>query len=107
MKQGDIFDAFDSYDREALRSAEMIRQLAGDVIELYSTGVEINDPSPGAIQYEQTGRSTDISDPTGNAATDPRRQQRHGQLRATRLALKASLRHLRHALYNSAAAAGP
>ena len=102
-----LWDAYDSFDREALRTAEMIQNLAADVIELYKTGVELNDPSPGAIQYEQSIGSSDISDPTGNAVTNPRRHQRSDQLKATRIALSKSLRDVRHALYNAAAAAGP
>ena len=102
-----LWDAFDSYDREALRTAEMIQQLAGDILELYKAGIELNDPSPGAIQYGDPSRSSEISDPTANAAINPRRQQRAQQLRASRIALTASLRDLRAALYNAAAAAGP
>ena len=106
MPKPDIYDSFDSFDREALRTAEMIQQLAGDVIELYMTGVELNDPTPRSVPYDQPTRNNDLSDPTGNAATNPRRHQRHRQLKASRLALAESLKQLRHALYNSAAAAG-
>ena len=107
MPKPDIYDSYDSFDREALRTAQMIAQLAGDVHDLYSTGVELNDPTPRTAPYDQPTRGSDLSDPTGNAATDPRRHQRARQLKATRLALAEALKQVRHALYNSAAAAGP
>ena len=102
-----LWDAYDSYDREALQTAEMIQQLAGDILELYKAGVELNDPSPGAIQYGEAIRSSDLGDPTGNAATNPRRHQRATQLHNTRTALSKALKEIRHALYNSAAATAP
>jgi hypothetical protein len=103
----DPLDIYDSYDREALRTAAMLVQLTQDVIELYSIGVELNDPTPsGGGGYDQPMGRSGISDPTGEMATNPRRHQRANQLKESRLALAKALKEVRHAMYNSAAAAG-
>jgi hypothetical protein len=100
------FDAYDSYDREALRSATIIIQLTQDIAEMYARGVELNDPTPSGGSYDQPMGRSGISDPTGEMATDQRRQQRANQLKAARLSLAKALKEVRHALYNSATAAG-
>lgn len=50
-------------------------------------------------------RTTGISDPTGDAATDPRRQRRHANIKKARREVKASLTAARSALAHAMLAA--
>ena len=103
----DIYDAYDSFDRAALRSAQTISILAKDIEGLYQIGVELNDPTPTGPNIEQASRGGDISDPTGTLGTSQSRHERSHQLNEARKSLAEALKHTRKALNAAARASTP
>jgi hypothetical protein len=100
-------DDFPTYDREVIKSLELMSNILPEVIELYAAAVEIAEIAPSFTQYgEQVSTSSGYSDPVGNMASDPRRSQRNKQIKEARKSTKAALKHLKAALYWSASASG-
>ena len=104
MKKPTWEDDFDTFDREALAYAQALTKFGADIEQMYRIGVELNVPAPQGSSFESTGRSGSLPDPTGDLATNPRRQQRAAQLREARRELELSVKHMRKALYASARA---
>ena len=97
-------DDLDSHDREAIGYAQALVRFGADIEEMYRIGVELNYPAPRGASFESSGTRGTLPDPTGEFATNPRRQQRSGHLRETRRELELAVRHMRKALYASARA---
>ena len=104
MKKPSWEEDLDTFDREAIAYAQALSKFAPDIEQMYRIGVELNLPSPPGSSFESTGRSGSLPDPTGDLATNPRRQQRAGQLREARRELELAVKHMRKALYASARA---
>ena len=100
-------DNYASFDKEVIKSLQLIEKLMPEIIELYTTAVEIAEIAPSSTQYgEQVSTSSGHSDPVGDMAVDPRRSQRTHQIKEARRHAKAALQSAKDALYWSAAASG-
>jgi hypothetical protein len=95
----------DTHDREAIGYAKALAKFGVDIEDLYRFGVDLNGVSTTSINYESTGHSGSLPDPTGNMATSSSRQQRSRHLRETRLELAQAVKHMRKALYSAARSA--
>ena len=96
-----------SFDKEVIKSLQLIEEIIPEIIELYSTAVELAEIAPGSTKYgEQVSTSSGHSDPVGDMAVDPRRSQRAKQIKEARKSTKAALEHARAALYWTASASG-
>ena len=104
MKKPPWEEELDTFDREAIAYAQALTKFGPDIEAMYRIGVELNLPSPPGVSFESTGRGGSLPDPTGELATNPRRQQRAAQLRQARRELELAVKHMRAALYASARA---
>ena len=104
MKKTPWEDDLDTFDREAIAYAQALTKFGADIESMYRIGVELNYPAPRGASFESTGRGGSLPDPTGDLATNPRRQQRAAQLRETRRELELAVKHMRKALFSSARA---
>lgn len=98
-------DKYNSFDKEVIKSLQVMETLLPEIIELYATAVELAEIAPSSTQYgERVSTSSGHSDPVGDMAVDPRRSQRSRQIKEARKSTKAALEHARAALYWSATA---
>ena len=93
-------------DRHVLLHLDDLEAVIADLRRIYpaavasAEAVRIGGRSDGV-----TIRSTGISDPTGEAATDPRRARRYGNLKKARREVKAAVTSARAALAHAMLAA--
>tara|TARA_B100001250_G_scaffold89533_1_gene74273 strand:+ start:357 stop:656 length:300 start_codon:yes stop_codon:yes gene_type:complete len=90
-----------SVDREAMIMLDDIEQAVHDLRRIYPASVSAaNSVKVGSSSTGVPIRASGISDPTGEAAIDPRRQRRQSNIKKARKDIKAALTSSHSALSN-------
>ena len=81
-----------SADREVMLLLDDLEKLVSSLRTIYpSAAASADSVKAGASATGVPVRSSGISDPTGDAATDPRRRRRHDQVKKARREVKAAV----------------
>ena len=81
-----------SVDREAMMMLDDIEQAIRDLRRIYPASVSAaNSVKVGSSSTGVPVRASGISDPTGEAAIDPRRQRRQSNIKKARREIKSAL----------------
>ncbi len=88
-----------SVDREAMMMLDDIEQAVHDLRRIYPASVNAaNSVKVGSSSTGVPIRASGISDPTGEAAIDPRRQRRQSNIKKARREIKSALTSSHQAL---------
>jgi len=90
-----------SVDRQVMLMLDDLEQAIFDLRRIYPSAVASSESVKVASSSSGVPiRSSGVSDPTGDAATDPRRQRRQSRVKQSRKEIRASLTSAHSALAN-------